>query len=142
VIDAELFEIVIISSRGFATLLLRSWTSSFWYSGAHSLAILAQLMPRALLTPVILLFLQVVFFFGLIYPCRTPRLLARENSCQLPENQEPRVRRRLPPGVLATRLSPRSRIVLPPGGLTTRYAPRRPALSHFWLPPDRAVPDF
>jgi hypothetical protein len=84
----ELFEIVIISSRGFATLLLRSWTSPFWYSGAHTLAILAQLMPSALLTPVMLLFLQVVFFFGLIYPLPDfPSSCARE---LLPTPRKPR----------------------------------------------------
>jgi hypothetical protein len=48
----ELFEIVIISSRGFAILLLRSWISSFCYSVAHSLAILAQLMSSALLASI------------------------------------------------------------------------------------------
>jgi hypothetical protein len=47
--SAELFEIVTFSSCGFATLLLRSCASPFWYSGAHSRAILEQLMPRALL---------------------------------------------------------------------------------------------
>ena len=34
----ELFEIVIISSRGFATLLLRSRASPVWYSRAHIVA--------------------------------------------------------------------------------------------------------
>jgi hypothetical protein len=57
----ELFEIVTISSRGFATLLLHSRASPFWYSGAHSRARLGQLFPRALLT-------SVFQFFGLIYP--------------------------------------------------------------------------
>jgi hypothetical protein len=45
----ELFETVTISSRGFATLLLRSRASPFWYSGAHSHATLGQLFSRALL---------------------------------------------------------------------------------------------
>jgi hypothetical protein len=57
----ELFEIVTISSRGFATLLLRSRESPFWYSGAHRRARLGQLLPRTLLT-------SVFQFFGLIYP--------------------------------------------------------------------------
>jgi hypothetical protein len=37
-VSSELFEIVIISSRGFATLLLRSRASLVWYSRAHILA--------------------------------------------------------------------------------------------------------
>lgn len=45
----ELFEFVTFSSRGFATLLLCSCASPFWYSGAHSHARLGQLMPHALL---------------------------------------------------------------------------------------------
>lgn len=44
-IKMELFEFVTFSSRGFATLLLRSYVSSFWYSGTHSCARLGQLMP-------------------------------------------------------------------------------------------------
>jgi hypothetical protein len=66
--SSELFAIVTISSRGFATLLLRSRASPFWYSGAHSRTRLGQLFPRALLTSVFQFFMQVEFPFGLIYP--------------------------------------------------------------------------
>jgi hypothetical protein len=64
----ELFEFITFSSCGFATLLLRSCVSPFWYSGDHSRARLGQLMSRALLTSVLLLFMQVVYPFILIYP--------------------------------------------------------------------------
>jgi hypothetical protein len=132
----ELFEIVIISSRDFAALLLRSWTSPFWYSGAHSRAILGQLMPRALLTSVMLLFLQVVFSFGLIYPLPDfPSSCARE---LLPTPRKPRTEGAPPSATRGTRHQVRPALshCSATGGLATRYAPRCPALSHCWLPPD------
>jgi hypothetical protein len=65
-------------ARGFATLLLHSRVSLFWYSGAHSRARLGQLIPRALLTSVFQFFMQVEFPFGLIYPfeCSCARVAA------------------------------------------------------------------
>jgi hypothetical protein len=71
----ELFEIVTFSSRGFATLLLRSCASPFWYSGAHSRAILGQLMPGDLLP-------SIRYGKSQFYPCfnhvgATPELKGR-----------------------------------------------------------------
>jgi hypothetical protein len=45
----ELFEFVTISSRGFATILLRSCASPIWYYAAHICAILGLLFFRTLL---------------------------------------------------------------------------------------------
>jgi hypothetical protein len=67
-VRVELFEIVIISSRGFAPLVLRSRASPVWYYGAHSLASLGHLIPRPLLTYVLQILMPVVFPFGLTYP--------------------------------------------------------------------------
>jgi hypothetical protein len=44
----ELFEIVTISSRGFTSLLLRSYTSLVWYYRAQSHARLGLLIFRPL----------------------------------------------------------------------------------------------
>jgi hypothetical protein len=44
----ELFEFVTISSRGFATLSLRSRASLVWYYGGNTHASLVLLMSRAL----------------------------------------------------------------------------------------------
>jgi hypothetical protein len=63
-----LFEFITFSSRGFTSLLLRSCTSSVWYYGVQSHARLGQLISRAPLTSVLLLLMQVVYPFVLIYP--------------------------------------------------------------------------
>jgi hypothetical protein len=47
--QVELFEFVTISSRGFATILLRSCASPIWYYAAHICAILGLLFFRTLL---------------------------------------------------------------------------------------------
>jgi hypothetical protein len=64
----ELFEFVTLSSRGFATILLRSCASPIWYYAAHIRAILGLLFSPALLPCVFLRLMKFVYPFVLIYP--------------------------------------------------------------------------
>jgi hypothetical protein len=61
----ELFEFVTISSRGFATILLRSCASPIWYYAAHIYAILGLLFSRALLP-------SMNCGKSQVYPCYSP----------------------------------------------------------------------